>query len=442
LKLTPRSSQYRLSPFPELLSRHLTYRFWLCVISGLGALVLALGAQEIAFLAVASPFLCAVVVSLVEGWWPVATVRGVRLSNHQVVEGDRLEFLVQVTAPRPLPWLEVELQLPGGIESVGPTRHVTPLRGTEQFRFSMCAARWGVRGPEWVSLLTRDRLGLTERLHHVALDEDIRIHPPTERLTNLVSLQKTRLMSGDHRSRRRGGGTELAEVRPYWSGDPIRSIHPRLSARRGAPYVLERHPEQASDIVLFVDSVQDIGVDLDTTLRWTVTAAMTLAEQHLRAMDRVGILDRGAGVRWLDAGMGRQAQHAIVDMLLNTSVLRSRSVDQPTIPVDRLPKGATVFALSPLLSTVIYGDLARLRQRGHEVIVVTPKSPESGSASPLARRIVGLNAEVRRRALADAGVLVIPWDPSEPLDQTLIQADLVRRRFAPSRGGALAGAGS
>lgn len=416
------------------MSRHLSYRFWFCLVAGFGLLIIAVGSKSLAPLALGLPFVWALVLSLVEGWWPSVGVSGVRMSSSQVIEGDELEFLVEVAASEPVPWAEVEVQLPGGLTPIGPTRFVRPLTGSEQFRVRMRADRWGVRGPEWVTVVSHDRFGLTSRMQQVVLTNDVRVHPTTEHLSSLVSLRRTRMVSGDHRSRRRGGGTEIAEVRSYREGDPVRSIHPGLSARRGLPFVIERHPEQASDIVLYIDSVQNIGAGLDTSLRWTVTAAMALAERHLRAMDRVGILDRGAGVRYFDPSMGRRAQHEIVDVLLNSAVLQARTNDMLTVPIDRLPTGATVFAISPLLSTVISADLVTLRRRGHEVIVIRPSTLAGSTVSPLTQRIVRVNNEVRRQALMQAGVLVIPWDPSQPLEQTLTQADQVRRRAAVAMG--------
>lgn len=413
------------------MSRHLTYRFWLCLSSSVVGLLAAVVGQSPESLAFALPFFWALVISLVDGWWPAAKVSGTAISSQQIIEGDTFEYLIEVEAKGRLPWVEVEVQLPGVMKALGPTRFIGPIEGQQQFRVPVCAGRWGVHGPEWVTVLTRDRLGMTSTFQQLPLAERLRVHPPTEHLSNLVSLARTRLVTGEHRSRRRGGGTEMAEVRPYRQGDPVRSIHTRISGRRGAPFVVDRHPEQASDIVLFIDSVQDIGVDLDTSLRLTVTAAIALTKRHMRAMDRVGLIDRGAGVRWLDPSMGRKAQHAIVDSLLDTAVLRM-DAQEPSIPLARIPSGATIFAISPLLSAVVFADLVAACRRGHEVIVVQPSSA-AGDGTSLANRIIGVSNEVRRRELLHAGVLVIPWDRGQPLDQTLAQADLTLARHRAPR---------
>lgn len=404
------------------MSRHFTYRFWLCVVIGLGGLSIALLSKNLEALGFAAPFLWAIVFSAVDGWWPIVNVPEVELSSPRVIEGDTVEFHVRMQAPRAVPWVEAELQLPAGLEGAEALRWVQPMSAGENIErtFVLRATRWGVTGPEWLTISTKDRLGFSERVQHLAIGNRMRVHPPTELLTSLVPLAYTRSVTGDHRSKRRGGGTELAEVRPYRTGDPIRQIHTRLSGRRGTPMVLERHPDESSDVVLFVDSVQDVGIDLDSSLRWTVTAAIALSQRHLRSMDRVGILDRGAGVRWLPPKLGRRALHEIVDSLLSTAVLRPRGNDLGNVPVSLIPPGATVFAISPLLSTVVSADLLRLRRRGHEVIVIQPQpKPSSANVSALAHRVFRVTNEVRRRGLAEGGVVVVPWNPDEPLEPTL-----------------------
>ncbi len=403
------------------MSRHLTYRFWLCTSIGVASVLIAIAAKNLGPLAFGAPFLWVLVLSITEGWWPMVSVPEVELSTPRTIEGDEIELRVRVESAKSAPWVELEVQLPAALEPRGSLRLVEGFAAGDSVdkTFAMTATRWGVTGPEWLTVVTRDSFGISERVQHLAIANRLRVHPPTERLTSLLPLAYTRPVSGDHRSKRRGGGTELAEVRPYRTGDPIRQIHPRLSARRAKPMVLERHPDESSDTVIFVDSVQDIGMDLDSSLRWTVTAATALSQRHLRSMDRVGIIDRGAGVRWLPPKLGRRALHTITDSLLSTAVLRPRGEDVPTVPVDRIPRGATIFALSPLLSAVVVQDLLAMRRRGHEVITIQPIAQNSATASVTAQRVFRVANEARRRKLTSQGVVVIPWNTDEPLEPTL-----------------------
>lgn len=406
------------------MSRHLTQRFWLCLVFGWGAAGLALLTGSIEVLAVGAPFLAVLVVSLIDGWWPAVEVGTVTVSSPRVVEGDRVDFSLELSAERPT-LTEVELQFPASLEPLTPARFVLTVDGSRTVQVSLQATRWGAAGPEWVVVTSRDRLGVSERVVRQALWLPVRIHPPAERLKSLLPLVRERAVTGEHRSRARGAGSELAEIRDYRYGDPVRMIHPRLSARRGSPVVVERHPDRSSDVVILVDSAQDLGVDLDTTLRWTVTATMALGERHLRAQDRVGLLDIGRGVRWLPARLGRRHLHTVVDTLLATEVLdpQQAGMTQHRLPLDGLPRTATIVAVSPLLSASILAALVELRSRQHEILVVKPSLPQPvGDVQPpslLAQRIFRAGNELNERWLRERGVVVIPWSTGDALEHVM-----------------------
>jgi uncharacterized protein (DUF58 family) len=400
-------------------SRHLTHRFWICLFVGWGGAAMALLARSIDPLALTSPFLAALALSLVDGWWPEVVADRPTVSSPRVVEGDSLEFTIDLSAGRST-WVELELQFPASLVPTTPVRFVSIVEGRRTFRVTVRADRWGAAGPEWAVVTTRDRLGVSERVVRHPLFLPVRVHPPAERLDSLIPLYRERPVTGEHRSRVSGPGSELAEVRPYRYGDPVRMVHPGLTARRGTPMVVERHPDRSSNIVLLVDSAQDLGVDLDTTLRWTVTAAMALGERHLRAQDRVGLVDLGHGVRWLPARLGRRHLHTLVDTLLATEVLAREPGPVDRVPPASLPPAATIVAISPLLSEGTLSALVDLRSRHHEILVLKPSIPEpEADVDHLARRIFRVGNELNERWLRDRGVVVIPWSTGDSLEHVM-----------------------
>ncbi len=402
------------------MSRHLTHRFWLCGFLGLGGLVLALVTRALEPAAVGAPFLAALLLSMIDGWWQPVGVEAPRLSATRVIEGDLLHFELDLVTERPVPWVELEIQFPATLAPTGPARFVTRLASRESFNVPVRATRWGAAGPEWAVVTSRDRFGVSELVIRYPLHLPVRIHPPTEQLNSLVPLYKERAVTGEHRSRRTGSGSELAEVRAYRYGDPVRMIHPTLSRRRGTPMVLERHPDRSSDVVLFIDSAQDLGVDLATTLRWTVTAATVLAERHLRAQDRVGLLDVGWGVRWFPARMGRRHLHTVVDALLATEVWPRHTSVQPFVIPANLPRSATIVCISPLIAELILSALVDLRNRGHEVLVIKPELPPPDSTvSVLSRRVFRVGNELNERWLLERGAVVIPWSNGDSLEHLM-----------------------
>lgn len=400
------------------MSRHLTYRFWVCFIGAVFGLLggFLLGEREL--LALGVPFLVVLVVSVADGWWPTVRVLSAEPSVDRAIEGDIIELDVDLFAPRPVPWVEIEVQVPTTVVPVDSLRRVIRVKGRQLVGVEMKLLQWGVSRPDWLTVVSRDRLGMTEVVQHVLITTPIRVHPPTERLVGLAPLAQPRQITGDHRSRRRGSGTELAEIRPFRRGDPLRAVHPQLSARRGEPMVAERHVEEAADVIVYVDAIQDIGDENDSTLRWTVTACMALAQRHLRSMDRVGIVGRSTGVRWLEPSVGRRARHTIVDTLLATTTAPIAGLYQSTTLLD-IPANATVVAISPLLSQVVIDDLVQLRRRGHDVVVIRPDKLPPSDVSGTAMRIFRVENEITRRRLADVGILVVPWDPSTALEPVI-----------------------
>lgn len=400
------------------MSRHLTYRFWVCLIVATTGLIGGFLAGRPEFLALGLPFLVMLVLSVAEGWWPTVRVLSAQPSIDRAIEGDVITLDIDVFSPRPVPWVEFEVQVPTTVAPVESLRRTITLDGNRQLQIPLKLLQWGVSRPDWLTVVSRDRFGMTETVQHVLISTPIRVHPPTERLVGLAPLARPRQITGDHRSTRRGSGTELAEVRPFRRGDPLRAVHPRISARRGEPMVAERHVEEAADVIVYVDAVQDIGDELDSTLRWTVTACMALAQRHLRSMDRVGIIGRSSGVRWLEPALGRRALHTIVDTLLATTTVPIVGIFPSTRSLD-IPKNATIMAISPLLSQVVIQDLIAMRRKGNEVIVIRPDKLPTGDVSGTAMRIFRVENEITRRGLADAGVMVVPWDPTSALEPVI-----------------------
>ena len=401
------------------MTRHLTHRFWLCFIIGMGGLTLALSSRFLEPAALAAPFIGALAFSLADGWWSEVRITDLRLSADRVVEGDILTFTVELESERSTE-VDVEVQLPPTLVPTSPSRFVAAVQGRREFTVEIKAHRWGASGPEWVVVTSRDRLGLTERVLRQPIAMPVRVHPPAERLTSLIPLYRERPVTGEHRAKSKGTGSEFAEIRGYRHGDSVRMIHPQLSARRGTPMVIERHPDRSSTIVLLVDSAQDLGVDIETSLRWTVTAAMALGERHLRAQDRLGLLDVGRTIRWIPARLGRRHLHTVVDALLATEVFpRDVDPERAVLPTN-LPASATIVAISPLLNERTLSMLVTLRSRSHDIMVIKPALPEpEDSVSGLARRVFAVGNELNERWLRERQVVVIPWEPEDSLEHVL-----------------------
>jgi uncharacterized protein (DUF58 family) len=382
----------------------------------------------------ATPLVSVILLSLLSGWWRSVDIERVSLSRLRTIEGDELSINVDLRCPQPVDLVDLELQLPAQLEPISAPRVVQQLEGDSRIRFDVRAVQWGVTGPEFLNVVTRDRFGLTETIQQFPLANRVHVHPSSERIQAMVNAATTRSAIGDHRSRARGPGMELAEVRDYNNSDPVRRIHPALSLRRGRPMVAERHTEQATDVVLFIDAVQDVGTALDSTLRSTVAAAIGLQQRHFRAMDRVGILDRSTGVRWLSPALGRRAGHIIVDTILSARVMHDRSGDLPSLPMSNLHTRSLILAISPLYSEVFVSDLAQLRRAGFSVVVLQVDRAFGSDVGLIEQRMARVNATWQQRRLAELGISVLPWDTQLPIEPVLRRAVSSTQPVAARRG--------
>ena len=216
----------------------------------------------------------------------------------------------------------------------------------------------------------------------------MKAYPRPEALRNLLRPAETQLYSGDELARRKGEGTEFADLRPFAYGDRMRRINWRASARRGELWVNEQHPERNMDVVLFLDSFADVRRGSASSLDFAVRAAATLAGRYIRRRDRVGLVSFGGYVRWLAPGSGMAQAYRIVDALLDTEITLSyawKAID--VVPARTLPPQALVIALTPAAGRAVRARAAaparpRVRPRRRRALAARVRRAGAGGDRP------------------------------------------------------------
>jgi uncharacterized protein (DUF58 family) len=112
-------------------------------------------------------------------------------------------------------------------------------------------------------------------------------------LTRLV----TRTLPGDRRAAGVGLGTELAQLRPYVSGDDVRHIDAAASARTGVPHVRLHVPERALTTWIVLDVSPSMAFGTARRLKADVAEGATLVFGRLgvRRVGSVALIAFGAG---------------------------------------------------------------------------------------------------------------------------------------------------
>lgn len=384
------------------------------VVAGLCA-ALVIGRPEPA-IAVA-PFAIFLALGLATGPPPPLDVR-FGLGQERIEEGDHVVFQIERgerTDVRPL--------LPPGIDVVAD--ELTPTGRT----LVLSPRGWGAHDVGTVAARSTDPLRLWWREAVLVSKVVLRVHPSDERLRRIVKPADLAPYVGQHPSRSRGEGFEFADVRPYAIGDRAGAVNWRATARRGALWVNDRHPERVGDVVLLLDTFGTVEVGRVDVLDRAVHALTTLARAYQATHDRVGLLTFGGHVRWLRPGSGRMNLARVIDGMLDTERLLSNTWEETLrVPVGAIPPRSLLVAVTSLDNDTSLMTLLDLRGRGFDVAVLTIE-PE-GVGSERSRRLDALLRDARRRRLERFGVAVADLD--DGIAPAIEEVSAWRRRLSRS----------
>ena len=359
------------------------------------------------------------------------------------IEGDELELMLELESQERCR-VEVLLVTPGELVLVdGQNPGAVTLEANVPLRvaYRFSCAHWGVAEIGPAALRARTPFGLLAHEQALPMRHLLRVFPAEPTLRNLTRPSETQLFAGNHRSRDRGEGIEFADVRDYRPGDRPRSINWRATARRGTLQTNDRQLERNADVTILLDSFGNGPREGGTTFDDAVRAASALVRHALSQRDRVGLVNLGGRVQWIDLRTGNRQLHRIIGMLLEAEVAKrtfaervaaagassareSGVVNAMTSARHVLSPRALVIALTPLVDERSIEVLLGLSSRGYELVVVEVVADRSLPASAsgddqLASRLwqvmrAGLRAHFLRQ-----GVPIVRWEGAEELEAAL-----------------------
>jgi uncharacterized protein (DUF58 family) len=423
------------------LNRQSTVRLPLALLLTLGATVAAmLGRPEAALFAV--PWVVLLILGI-SSTGAGAVRAQIELKADRVMVGDDVPIDVTIESDAD-GWIEIRptpvstfwpspAEGPSSLALATATGHALDAGRAISVSCPLPARVWGTHDIGRLDILFHESYGLFEWHGSVKDARSVRVHPSPLDLRRLLSPWLVRRQSGVHPSTDRARGVEFADIRPFGSGDSLRDINWRASARSDRILVSQRHPERSTDVVLLIDSFDEAGLDLRTVVGGAVEAAIALAESHLSLTDRVGLVDLGGVIRWIAPGTGQQQLQRLVDALLATRLYATaaeRSVS--LVPRHGLPPRSFVLALSPMLDKRFVDALYILQAAGHDVAVIeSPRSvvderPGHSDVAHLALQMFNAERAAVRDQLASRGVIVGQWHQGDHLDAAV--ADIINRR--------------
>ena len=414
---------------------HTSFRLPVYAVLAAAGLVTGLALGRVEPVALAAPFLLALVAGLAVQV-PEVSVR-VSLDRDRAIEGDEITATIGLLSSRGVDRLELFVPLP--LELSAPARAVRLRAGVEEtVELKLRCERWGVFRVGRVLFRARDLLGLRSWEGEAGEPQALRVFPREETLRSLIAPLETQVFAGNQVSRARGEGIEFADLREWQPGDRLRRVNWRATALRRSLWVNEQNPERNTDVVLFLDTFAEVRAEGRSTNDRAVRAAATLAHIYLQRKDRVGLVGFGGFLSWLVPASGMRQLYAIVETLLTSEVVHSfaiRGVD--VLPPRTLPPKALVLAITPLLDNRTAAALLDLRARGYDLIVVEVSplelvTPEPGSELELAHRLWRLSRDALRWRYEQVGVPVVTWREGEPLAVPIEEVNAFRHLARPA----------
>jgi len=347
----------------------------------------------------------------------------VTVAPDRLVAGEPLVATVTVTnrKPLPLPWLDLRLFLPDGVESPDASPGMPrgwvnagfAPRGRERvvLHFPLIARQRGayavgplrLRGSDWLGFLTDERT-VAVSVEVVAYPEPLAVRD--RHLASLRPLAEVGAKRGLLPDPMRFRG-----VREHRSGDPRKEIHWKASARLRELQTKLYEPATSLDAVFLVNvaSYEQYWIQADPeAVELVVSATADLVRQAASNGRQVGLVTNGLDNLTHERprsalGRGPRPLMRSLEILARLGPYAANSPETVFLAErGRLPWGATLIVVTPKITSGLAGAMLALRRAHHRVLSVSVHPvPEHIAAHLRARGVVldVLRPQEMRRAV-------------------------------------------
>jgi uncharacterized protein (DUF58 family) len=240
--------------------------------------------------------------------------------------------------------------------------------------------------------------------------------------------------------------TDFREIRSYVSGDPLKNINWKATARRhtAVPLVNEYEKEGKKAVLLFLDAgaTMQVGNSVESLLEYAVEATGNLLLYCVHRGYRVGLAINHTPPRFFYPESGRR------QTVLILPVLNQLKPDSRTIPltdaIEKFHNHILNFDPLSIIITSLDGDtrntlpdsLRKLkmyysRRRRFPVLVVNITArdmiPQPAGYESNIPALMGLWAWPRVRGITSAGITVADWNPKRETFRALMSRQVKKR---------------
>ncbi|MCW5316793.1 DUF58 domain-containing protein [Nostoc sp. KVJ3] len=351
--------------------------------------------------------------------------------------------MLKVTSPNTNALIEICDYYPAGFGVSAPTlRAIIPSNTTQELTYTVNPKQRG-QFP-WGNIQVRQLgiWGLAWDDWQIAQSLPVKVYPDLVGLRSLT-IRLTLQSSGSIRQRKTGIGTEFAELRNYRTGDDLRFIDWKATARRvgaynnATPLVRVLEPEQEQTLLILLDRGRLMTAKVQNLQRfdWGLNATLSLALAGLHRGDRVGVgvFDRQMHT-WIPPERGQHHLNQLIDRLtpIQPVLFESDYLGAVTNVLQRQTRRALVVVITDLVdvtaSTELLAALSKLAPR-YLPFCVTLRDPQvdrlahtfTDDVTETYARAVALDLLMQRQIafaqLKQKGVLVLDAPANQIADE-------------------------
>ena len=215
-------------------------------------------------------------------------------------------------------------------------------------------------------------LGLAWRDWKIPAKQQVKIYPDLIGLKELAIRLSIENSGAMRQARRLGNGTEFAELREYRTGEDIRLIDWKATARRDRPVVRVLEPEQEQTLFILLDRGRLMTAKVGGVKRFDygLNATLSLAMAGLSRGDKVGVavFDRDIST-WIPPERGNQHLSKLIERLtpIQPVLLEPDYLSAVTRVITQHTRRALVVVITDLIdvtaSSELLGAMMRLTPR-------------------------------------------------------------------------------
>lgn len=200
---------------------------------------------------------------------------------------------------------------------------------TASYKYSINPVERGVYDFGNVIVLFKSQLGLVLRRKILGEKEIVSVYPAFSQLGKYALIAQTSTNDyGSKRMRKIGQSMEFEQIKEYVSGDDVRTINWKATARKGSLMINNYTDEKSQQVYIIIDKGRLMKMPFNglSLLDYSINAALALSNICLQKQDKIGLVTFNEKIGSILAADRKPIQREKILQLLykeNTSFLES-----------------------------------------------------------------------------------------------------------------------